>query len=386
MLRETTLDDVLPRIPLSKVRREGQHDVYICPFPDCGDERGHLYIHVDTGLWYCFHCGRGGNPLTLYAQYRGISNSQAYKELHLSDVSDVIVQSSQDNRKNTTVPPATLKPEAPIEVRDAVYREFLSMLPLYRRHAEDLQRRGFTKEQVIRNLYRSLPDEKEKRNKIVAALASKYDLTGIRGFRFKEGKWECFYAPGYLIPFRDAKGRIQALQIRTDKGDPKYLFFGFRDSGIDHSTPVHVVNPEIAKKTKSAWVTEGPLKADAASNFINSCIIAPPGVSSWRAAVKVLDELGVREVVQAFDADQDEKPAVKLCVENFEKALGKRRVLRAVWPKELGKGIDDALLAIKRTSLEVEATPYSIKIREVRETEFFFTRVAKALKKIVGAI
>lgn len=376
MLWETTLNDVLPRLNLSEVRRSGAHNIYLCPF--CGDEKGHLYVNMDSGLWCCFLCGEKGNPLVLYAKCRNISNRQAYKELHFG----------RPKRTESAVPePPRLIPEAPIEHRDAVYREFLGMLPLYRRHAVDLKRRGFTKEQVIKNLYRSLPDEREKRDEIASTLASKYDLTGVRGFRKRNGKWEFFYAPGYLIPFRDAKGRIQALQIRTDRGDPKYLFFSFRDSGIDNSTPVHVVNPDATKRTKSAWVTEGPLKADAASTEINSCIVAPPGVSSWRAAVRVLDELGVKEVVQAFDLDQDEKPAVKKCVHGFENALGRRRVLRALWPKELGNGLDDAVLSIRKIrSLEIEASACSIKIREVKETEFFLARAVSALKRKIAGV
>lgn len=377
MLWETTLDDVLPRLNLAEVQRRGMHSVYLCPF--CGDEKGHLYLNMNSGLWCCFLCGEKGNALTLYAKCRGISNSLAYKELHIHGRS----KSKPQRRREISLPKIILAPEAPIDLRDAVYREFLSMCPLYRRHALDLIRRGFSRDQVVENLYRSLCDEKEKRNEIVSALASKYDLTGVRGFRKKDGKWECFYIPGYLIPFRDALGRIQALQIRTDKGDPKYLFFGFRDSGIDNSTPVHVVNPDAARITRSAWITEGPLKADAASSEINSCIVAPPGISSWRAAVRVLNELGVKEVVQAFDRDQDENPAVMKCVQGFEDALDGKRVLRALWPKELGNGLDDAVLAIRKSrSLEIETSPYSIKIREVRETEFFLSKAMKVLKKI----
>ena len=358
MLWETTLDDVLPRLNLSEVRRSGAHNIYLCPF--CGDEKGHLYVNMDSGLWCCFLCGEKGNPLVLYAKCRNISNRQAYKELHFG----------QPKRTESAVPePPRLIPEAPIEHRDAVYREFLGMLPLYRRHAVDLKRRGFTKEQVIKNLYRSLPDEREKRDEIASTLASKYDLTGVRGFRKRNGKWEFFYAPGYLIPFRDAKGRIQALQIRTNKGDPKYLFFGFRDSGIDHSTPVHVVNADAARRTKSAWVTEGPLKADVASLFFDACFVASPGVSSWRSLIPVLESFDLEEVVQAFDRDQDENPAVKKCVEKFEEHLmSKVRISRAKWPPEYGNGVDDALMKISKT-LEVEAHPDSLVIREIKETE-----------------
>ncbi len=363
MYKQTLLDHVLPKLGIIPVRREGKHNVYLCPF--CGDSRrksGHFYVNMETGLWDCKLCSEAGNPLTLYAKLRNVSYSQAYKEIH-------------GGRKFKAEPIAKemklpdLKPEAPIERRSAVYEDFLRQLPLYRRHASDLQRRGFTKKQVVKNLYRSLPDTASQRKQIVSALASRHDLTGVRGFREKDGIWECFYVPGYLIPFRDEKGRIQALQIRTDHGDPKYLFFGFRDSGIDNSTPVHVVNPNTARRTKVAWVTEGPLKADVASLFFDACFVASPGVSSWRSLTPVLKDLNLEGIVQAFDRDQDENPAVKKCVERFQESLqGEMQISRAKWPPEYGNGVDDALMKISKT-LEVEAHPDSLVIREIKETE-----------------
>lgn len=369
MYKQTLLDHVLPKLGIIPVRREGKHNVYLCPF--CGDSRrksGHLYVNMDTGLWDCKLCSESGNPLTLYAKLRGISYSQAYKEIHYSD-------GVRDFREPKELKMPDLKPEAPIDRRHAVYEDFLNQLPLYRRHALDLKRRGFTKKQVIKNLYRSLPDDPNQRKRIVSNLATRHDLTGVRGFRNIDGIWECFYVPGYLISFRDEKGCIQALQIRTDHGEPKYLFFGFRDSGIDNSTPVHIVNPNIARRTKTAWVTEGPLKADVASMFFDACFVASPGVSSWRSLIPVLESFDLEEVVQAFDRDQDENPAVKKCVEKFEEHLmSKVRIIcRAKWPPEYGNGLDDAIFRIAK-KVEIEKSPESIIIREIKETEIMLKK------------
>jgi hypothetical protein len=272
-----------------------------------------------------------------------------------------------------------LIPEASIECRDVVYRRFLNMLPLYLRHAQDLKRRGFTKERVMRNLYRSLPTKPSERERIVATLVSSYDLTGIRGFRKKNELWECYYTPGYLIPVVNAHDQIQAMQIRRDdSSDPKYVYFGYRDSGIDNSTPVHVVNPDIARRTGTAWATEGPLKADAASKSMDDsvCFVAPLGVSSWRALIPVLEDLNVMKVIQAFDNDQDYKLPVAKCVASFEEAvISKMSLRRALWPKELGKGIDDAQLSIRRHIVEIE-TPSVVIIREIRETEIVLKKTA----------
>jgi hypothetical protein len=258
---------------LSFVRHVGRHDVYLCPL--CGDEDGHLYINKETGLWDCKACGEVGNPLTLYSKACGTTYSDAYKIIHNG------ARLTGDGPSCHALP--NLTPEAPIARRDAVYRDFLSKLPLYLNHAQDLKRRGFTREQALQNLYRSLPNNASERGRIAGDLAQRHDLTGVRGFRQKNGAWECYYTPGYTIPVVNARGQIQAMQIRRDSNDPKYVYFGYRDSGIDNSTPVHVVNPDIAHRTGSAWATEGALKADSAAKIMGDsvCFIASPGVSSW---------------------------------------------------------------------------------------------------------
>ncbi len=369
-LRETTLGIVLPLLDLSLARSEGRHNVFLCPL--CGEEDGHLYVNMDTGMWDCKACSEEGNPLTLFAKVNGLTYKEAYKKIHLGDRGTTI-NPLTERRLQQSLPP--MIPEAPVERRDAVYREFLSVLPLYRKHALDLKRRGFSKEHVLKNLYRSLPEKDSERRQIVAGLVH-HDLTGIRGFRKRGDTWECYYTPGYLIPFKNVRGQIQALQIRRDSDDPKYVYFGFRDSGIDNSTPVHVVNPDVARRTRSVWVTEGPLKADAAASGIEACFVAPPGVSSWRSLLPVLNNLGALNVIQAFDRDQETKAEVAKCVDRFEESVvGKVHLLKAAWPVELGKGIDDALLNI-RMRVEVEHTPSSLVIREIRETEVVLRKTA----------
>lgn len=370
VFEETTLNMVLPLVDLSFVRHEGRHDVFMCPF--CCEDAGHLYINMETGLWDCKACSEVGNPLTLYAKVHGLSYKEAYKTLHHANAN--ANTDAQVERHLRSFPP--MISEAPIERRDAVYRDFLNALPLYIDHAKDLKRRGFSKKQVLENLYRSLPKGASEREKITTRVASQLDLTGVRGFRKRDEIWECFYAPGYLIPFMNAHGQIQAMQIRTDRGDPKYIFFGFRDSGIDNSTPVHVVNPDIARRTKAAWVTEGPLKADAASNGMEACFIASPGVSSWRVLIPVINDLEVSNIIQAFDRDQESKPEVAKCVSRFEESIvNKVHLLKAVWPQEWGNGIDDAQLKIRRC-FEMKVTPSSLIMREIRETEVVLRKTA----------
>lgn len=344
-LKETTYEHVQHLLSnIIKKQDANGHDICFCPF--CGEKKGHLYVNRETGKWLCFICGRKGNALTLYAHMLGMSYSEAYREIHCKEQvfpknrlqkSAAVLNFPQ--RQKTAVK------EADITVRDKVYRSFLEHLPLYLKHAENLAARGFTKQEAVENLYRSLPKDPQVRQAIAAELAQKYNLRGIKGFKQADGVWTHFYISGFVIPFRDEHNRVQALQVRSDLDRPKYLHFSFSDVAIDAETSIHVANPDAVAATKTLWVTEGPLKADYCAPRLNACFLAVPGVSCWRAALKTIDRLGVREVVQAFDADQKENPAVAHAVSQFEAAVQEKgiNVVRAVWDAAFGNGIDDAV-------------------------------------------
>ena len=45
-------------VHISKLNGDGTEAIGDCPF--CGNE-DHLYIKLTNGLWFCHHCGKGGN-------------------------------------------------------------------------------------------------------------------------------------------------------------------------------------------------------------------------------------------------------------------------------------------------------------------------------------
>ena len=60
---------------LSLKRRTSRELIYLCPF--CDDRRGHLYVNILKGTWFCFKEGRGGyldssnlNSLSSQAYYK----------------------------------------------------------------------------------------------------------------------------------------------------------------------------------------------------------------------------------------------------------------------------------------------------------------------------
>jgi hypothetical protein len=171
-------------------------------------------------------------------------------------------------------------------------------------------------------------------------------LEGIPGFYLAQGKrgsyWTHLRPAGYFIPVRDVKGRIQALQIRRDHSDDgcgKYLMFscGSRGGANSH-TPAHVARPAVLKDRR-IWITESPLKADIASDRLDTVMIGAIGVDGWPQAIPALQELGARSVVLAFDADEAGRKVSGRAKEALE-SQG-YAVADASW--EGAKGIDDAL-------------------------------------------
>lgn len=325
-----------------------------CPF--CGDSENpthcHLYLEPRRGLYYCHKCGEGGNTLKLYAAMRGITTKEAYKELLKACYYIPTLRSVRKTEVRINIEEEVI---APLERRDKVYRALLEMLPLLSRHRADLLRRGLPADVIERNMYRSLPCKKENRERIAGTLAEKYSLIGIPGFYQEEdGKWTMVPVKGYAIPVRDPKGRIQGLQCRLD--DPtsgaKYIWFSSRGrkNGTGARTWIHVTEPVGQSPKERVWITEGPLKADIAAHYLGVRFLGVPGVTSWKRVMTVVEEMGVKEVVLAYDMDQLQNPAVEKAAGNLKAELEKNSVavITAKWPPETGKGIDDACVTLTR--------------------------------------
>jgi hypothetical protein len=342
----------------------GNEKIFRCPL--CGDStkhpnKGHFYINVVSGKFYCQRCYKEGNAISLWAYYHGIDTKTAYAQL-CDEVEPGMAP---------VVAPTPEKPAAEISVRDRTYRQFLKVLPLLPVHEEELLNRGLTKLQVNNNLYKSIPQNPKYRWKLARYLQEKgYTLDGVPGFFTRNGKygpfWDFMSPMGYFIPIRNPKGQIQAIQIRLDAGDDKYIWFS--SYGMPNGTTSNAP-PHYTGGAGKVWVTEGPLKADIASAMLSVPFIGIPGVGSWREVGEVLGSLpGGKEVVVAFDADSRTNPRVAKALENFIKDLKSKGYLpqSASWPASYGNGIDDALLKLHKKEVSsitmlIEGVPVTIR-------------------------
>lgn len=235
---------------------------------------------------------------------------------------------------------------------DAVYCSLLESLELSAYHAEHLRvARGLSDSTITANLYATMPT-RESASKLCATLAQRFDLNGVPGF-YRAGKsWQLnVRGQGFLIPCRDAQGRIVACQIRLDAGSPRYVWFSSRGlpCGASSGAPIHFVKPDLTKQTRRAIITEGPLKADVCAELLDCCVIGLPGVASSTAELGqllLLELPQLCEVAIAFDADWSTKPEVRNALRRLYTSICVSGLKAQVWAWDaaLGKGLDDYLL------------------------------------------
>lgn len=318
-------------------------DEYMARCPFCGDtdnpRYGHLMLNVAKDAYHCVRCGAKGFAIGLYARLHNIDSKQAFRELmELDDES----------------PKVEIKrvPQNPVglEIRDRVYKAFLSRLKLNKEHLKNLIQRGLSWEVVAYNLYRSVPvDEDEKREICKTLVKDGYELKGVPGFyRDDDGSWTFPNYSGFFVPVRDVQGRIQGLQVRLDNDEEK-KYCWFSSKGKPEGTPAHAWIGVSGGPAKTVLVTEGPLKADVAHYLSRYTFVAVPGVNSIRGIEQVLKELYAERVYIAFDADKATNIYVKKAEDTLKSLLEKSGfdVRIKDWDRRY-KGIDDYLLALRK--------------------------------------
>ncbi len=315
-----------------------------CPF--CGDHgpgKYHLSLNTETDQYRCNLCGAKGNSVSLFARVNKVSNKEAY--LELAKEGKVYPMPEQP------VPKTQERQPLPLETRHQMYSDMLEHLTLLPKHRENLLERGLSDERIERNQYRSMP-ETERGRRLLAALlrAHGHDLLGLPGFRTYYGEWTMSGPDGFLIPVRDKNGLIQGLKIRLNKEeDPKrkYRWLSSRDmpNGTRSFSWVHVTGDASSKR---AFLTEGPLKGDVASFLANDALfVCIGGVNSLGGLKDTLCSLGVREVVEAMDMDQNTNKQVRDAIRAMRRevqSIPGIRYSKYTWNPAY-KGVDDFFLS-----------------------------------------
>lgn len=235
--------------------------------------------------------------------------------------------------------------------RHAVYEDMLHFLTLSDQHKENLLGRGLPEERIEQNMYRSMPQTVEGRTLLANLLQScGHDLKGVPGFRTHYGTWTLCGPNGFLIPVRNKDGLIQGLKIRLDGADKparKYRWLSSRGlpNGTRSYSWIHVTGDT---RSRRAYLTEGPLKGDAASFLMdNALFVCLGGVNATNGLRQTLLELGVTEVVEAMDMDKSTNPYVRHAVQGIREIAGTIphiRYRKYIWNPAY-KGVDDYKLS-----------------------------------------
>ena len=262
--------------------------------------------------------------------------------------------------------PVTVEPDgqcADVDTRHAVYSALAGLCPYSDSHRIELNRRKA--QQPYGNagsMYGTMP--KQGRGRIVAKLREKFSdkiLLSVPGFVLKvNGKGERYIGingkAGLMIPVRDDAGRIVGIKIRVDGaaggGGGKYRWLSSRKTkylpfdGPSPGTPAHCPLSIKARPVVTVRITEGPLKADVATNNGDTATIAADGVGSCLKVIPLIQALGCSTVRLAFDMDREKNPQVAGAFIKLAGALEELKIDVEIetWPAE-HKGIDDALVA-----------------------------------------
>ena len=243
---------------------------------------------------------------------------------------------------------------------DKVYRALHGHLTLTSHHKKHLtQERQLSPESIQARGYQSWGQgDRLLRSHLAQTM---YDLHGgvvldVPGFLLREQSrtYLTMGGPaGILIPVRNVEDQIVAHQIRTDRpGDSgKYVWLSSTSrGGPGPGSPVHVSRPPQTMTSGRVWLTEGPLKADIASERLGEVVLALAGVQADRHFLPTLQKLQERgeiaELVIALDSDWHDKAAVAGARMKLAEAAARQGipVWLADWTQSL-KGLDDLLLA-----------------------------------------
>lgn len=342
-----------------------------CPFcSDPQERKFHMKIDVRQGVYHCYTCGngqKGTGTLDLYGRVRlgkphikgpggngGELLSALLRDLGVSENGQG--RNAAMRRSARPVPPPV--PEAMVASDRALDRaySFILNFPVFclsARHRANLIKRGLDDEAIQRNGYATMPsnlswtrsptyamygaiydrekldEEKRKHQRtrdlpkerlvaglIIAAEAQKQGITlkGIPGMFMLGRRWCCTYNAGMLIPTRNRKGQVVALQTRTDGGGVRYLTLSA--SGLPYGvsrdisrTHFPLENAKSPKEAKEVLCTEGPLKADIVAHLYDApvFVMAVHGVSNTKELGGIFRGLlveGVTRIGNAFDMDK----------------------------------------------------------------------------------
>lgn len=371
-----SIDEVVDLLGLERNPKEerGLSKYHVrCPFCGDGSRKYHMAIDTQKNVYTCYKCGggeKGTGTLDLYAKVRmgtrhikGTSgNGKEIIAAILKDLGREPLPAEQGQSK-WKANAASMKPSRPeiSAASDARLNKAYSFLIQYpafhlsEKHRANLLKRGLDDTAIAQNGYATVPAttawtsgyttewavykekgleaaknkqerlKNAKNGEIVAGLILASDmlkaginLNGVPGaftLTGTDGKeyWCFIYTPGILIPTRNEKGQIVALQTRLDKGSLRYMTLS--SSGLPNAVASGISRTHFPlgnsspKEATEILCTEGPLKADVIVHLYGApvYVMALHGVSNTKELNRIFRQLkldGIVSIGNAFDMDK----------------------------------------------------------------------------------
>src|SRR5262245_36151848 len=179
----------------------------------------------------------------------------------------------------------------------ARYGALLVQCPLADHHKDDLLRRGLCTEAIRLNSYGTL--EQAGLSRRLKALAEEFgdSLYEVPGFiRTPAGGPALPRLDGILIPVRDLRGYIIAMQVRQDDYEDGGKYVWLSTAAESSGSPAHYPLQTV-RRGEPVRLVEGCLKADiAAALDPGTRHLGVASVGTWRQALPVLKALKPSEV------------------------------------------------------------------------------------------
>src|SRR6185369_4352545 len=316
--------------------------------------------------------------------------------------------------------PSQLIPLAPLEIRDAVFRELIRTSPASNYYPElvsgpgGLLSRGLLARQIAN--YGALPATQKERADLAAALRSfvrsnftsyarlyaNAGVVGIPGFWQETSgmvhiwKPRTYNMPILVIPYQDAEGFIQACQIRLHnldipEGGKRYRWLASPQEryGTSSGTPIHFTfRPRHFPPGGTVLFTEGRLKAEVFVRFKPQArVIATTGVSCSHAEMVIAGR--PYNVLIGFDSDHRTNPAVcrqlaRLIAHRCQDSLQHQLTTTTrivIWegpqgPASSPKGIDEAVQDnLRLTAISIARWYATLTHKPLQEVEQYWSEL-----------
>ena len=191
---------------------------------------------------------------------------------------------------------------ADIEIRDAVYREFLNMLKLENEHKKYLASLGFLESSIKDGLYKSVPKDYIKRRLIANTLLRKYrfNIAGVPGFFQEEDfKWVFSEPAGFFVPVFNKDGYIQGLSIHLDEpyNNNQDIWFSSKDKINGTNARNWIMKNNLTYASDSVIITDNFLLGNLIKETINAPMIAFQNISNSYVILKEIEQTNVRNIL-----------------------------------------------------------------------------------------